>query len=169
MSQVQREAYERDQTLTKQLRDMTAKKDEIEEELTRYENQDRVIREKCDQLESKGAKLQQQVDQQDYELIKHQKDVKELLEDKDQLLAKVHDAETSKDNMYAELLKARAANTDLDMKIKESEELIQNNNPVIIKQQKELIFDLKQRVSVLEKEVLLVNASTSKELADLRK
>ena len=38
MSQVQREAYERDQTLTKQLRDMTAKKDEIEEELTRYEN-----------------------------------------------------------------------------------------------------------------------------------
>ena len=45
--------------------------------------------------------------------------------------------------MYAELLKARAANTDLDMKIKESEELIQNNNPVIIKQQKELIFDLK--------------------------
>ena len=81
----------------------------------------------------------------------------------------MHDAETSKDNMYAELLKARAANTDLDMKIKESEELIQNNNPVIIKQQKELIFDLKQRVSVLEKEVLLVNASTSKELADLRK
>ena len=63
MSQVQREAYERDQTLTEQLRDMTAKKDEIEEELTRYENQDRVIREKCDQLESKGAKLQQQVDQ----------------------------------------------------------------------------------------------------------
>ena len=59
------------------------------------------------------------------------------------MLAKVHDAETSKDNMYAELLKARAANTDLDMKIKESEELIQNNNPVIIKQQKELIFDLK--------------------------
>ena len=89
--------------------------------------------------------------------------------EKDELLAKIHDAETSKDNMYAELQKARAVNTDLDLKLQENEALMKDSDPLIIKQQKELILDLKQRVSVLEKELLLVNNATSSELNELRK
>ena len=71
--------------------------------------------------------------------------------------------------MYAELQKARAVNTDLDLKLQENEALMKDSDPLIIKQQKELILDLKQRVSVLEKELLLVNNATSSELNELRK
>jgi len=41
------------------------------------------------------------------------------LEEKDRLLASIHDNETVKDGKFAELQKARAVNTDLDLKIKE--------------------------------------------------
>jgi len=106
--------------LTKQLREATGKKEEIEEELTRYRNQDRVIREKCDVLETKTAKQKQQIDEQDYELLKLQKDIKDLIEEKDKLLGAIHDSEVSKDNLFAELQKARAANTELDEKLLEA-------------------------------------------------
>ena len=36
-----------------ELKNAKNKKEQIEEELSRYQNQDRVIREKCDQLEGK--------------------------------------------------------------------------------------------------------------------
>ena len=98
---------------------MTAKKETIEEEITRYKNQDRVIREKCDQLEGKTSKQQQKIEEQDYELIKLQRDIRELLEEKDRLLGQIHDSETNKDTRFAELQKARALNTDLDLKVKD--------------------------------------------------
>ena len=59
------------------------------------------------------------------------------------MLAKIHDIEISKDNMYAELQKTRAVNTDLDLKIQENEKLITDMDPTIVRQQKELILDLK--------------------------
>jgi len=36
-------------------------------------------------------------------LIKHQKEQKDYVEEKDSLLGKIHDLETSKDNLFAEL------------------------------------------------------------------
>ena len=41
----------------------------------------------------------------------------------------MHDAETSKDHMYAELQKARAVNTDLDLKLQENEALMKDSDP----------------------------------------
>ena len=56
---------------------MTARKEQIEEEVTRYENQDRVIREKCIHLEGQTRKNEKQIEDQDYEIIKLQKDLKD--------------------------------------------------------------------------------------------
>ena len=39
----------------------------------------------------------------EYELIRLQKELKEQLEDKDRLLATLHEGETNKDNTFAEL------------------------------------------------------------------
>ena len=85
------------------------------------------------------------------------------------LLAQINEAETGKDSTFGELKKARALNTELDLKLKAVSERLQESDPTIVKQQKELIIDLKNRVNVLEKELLLVGATTNKELADLRK
>lgn len=53
--------------------------------------------------------------------------------------------------------------------MKELKAQLADSNPEIVSQQKELIVDLKARLNVLDKELLLVTAGTSKELADLRK
>lgn len=58
LGEMARNSQDRELSLTKSYKDMTERKDQIEEELTRYQNQDRVIREKCDQLEGKTSKQQ---------------------------------------------------------------------------------------------------------------
>ena len=128
-----------------------------------------MLREKCDQLEGKTSKMQQTIEEQDYELIKLQKNIKEVLEDKDKLLAQIHDNETQKDSTFGELQKARGLNHELDLKFKDLQQQVHDNDPEVVAEQKALITELKGRVNVLEKELLLVTASTSKEIAGLRK
>ena len=128
-----------------------------------------MLREKCDQLEGKTSKMQQTIEEQDYELIKLQKNIKEVLEDKDKLLAQIHENETQKDSTFGELQKARGLNHELDLKFKELQQQVHDNDPEVVAEQKALITELKGRVNVLEKELLLVTASTSKEIAELRK
>ena len=128
-----------------------------------------MLREKCDQLEGKTSKMQQTIEEQDYELIKLQKNIKEVLEDKDKLLAQIHENETQKDSTFGELQKARGLNHELDLKFKDLQQQVHDNDPEVVAEQKALITELKGRVNVLEKELLLVTASTSKEIAGLRK
>ena len=128
-----------------------------------------MLREKCDQLEGKTSKMQQTIEEQDYELIKLQKNIKELLEDKDKLLGQIHENETQKDSTFGELQKARGLNHELDLKFKDLQQQVHDNDPEVVAEQKALITELKGRVNVLEKELLLVTASTSKEIAELRK
>ena len=128
-----------------------------------------MLREKCDQLEGKTSKMQQTIEEQDYELIKLQKNIKEVLEDKDKLLAQIHENETQKDSTFGELQKARGLNHELDLKFKDLQQQVHDNDPEVVAEQKALIKELKGRVNVLEKELLLVTANTSKEIAGLRK
>ena len=102
-------------------------------------------------------------------MIKLQKNIKEVLEDKDKLLAQIHENETQKDNTFGELQKARGLNHELDLKFKDLQQQVHDNDPEVVAEQKALITELKGRVNVLEKELLLVTASTSKEIAGLRK
>ena len=91
------------------------------------------------------------------------------MEEKDSLLGQIHDSELNKDTNFGELQKARALNTDLDLKLKEVIQSADANNPKVLKEQKTLINDLKQRNNVLEKELNTVERSANRENAELRK
>ena len=85
-------------------------------------------------MEVQNAKQKQQIEEGDYELIKLQKSIKDLIEEKDVLLAQINEAETGKDSTFGELKKARALNTELDLKLKAVSERLQESDPTIVKQ-----------------------------------
>ena len=58
ISLLQRQLADRERQAGVALKEVTARKDQIEEEVTRYENQDRVIREKCIHLEGQARKAE---------------------------------------------------------------------------------------------------------------
>lgn len=151
------------------LKDATKKKEAFEEELTLFQNQDRAIREKCTHLEIQNKKMDKTVTEQEYELVKLQKLEKEFLEERDKLLGQVHESSYKADKYYDELKKSREVNARMDHEIRELQKKLETSNPTIIKEQKELIIDLKQRVNVLERELNLINTQTAKEIEELRK
>lgn len=154
--------------LSQELKAMTTKKEAFEEELTMIQNQDRAIREKCTQLEVNTKKLESQVVQQDYDLIKFQRLEKELIEDRDKLLGQIHEAQSKADMYFDELKKSRDVNDRLDYNNREMQKKLEASNPVIIQEQKELIIDLKSKVNSLEVELSLVNKNTAAQISDLR-
>lgn len=56
-----------------------------------FKNQDRAIREKCNQLEIQNIKLSRLGGEQEYEMLRLQKIEKDLLINRDVLLAQIHD------------------------------------------------------------------------------
>ena len=57
----------------------------------------------------------------------------------------------------------------LDLQVQDAAKRLEEANPEIITEQKDLIIDLKTRVNILEKELTLVSTQTAKEIDDLRK
>ena len=68
----------------------------------------------------------------EYELIRLQKELKEQLEERDRLLEQINEGENNKDNTFAELQKARALNTEIDLKFQELQSRFQEHDPDLV-------------------------------------
>ena len=106
--------------------------------------------------------------QQDYDLVKFQRVEKEMLEDRDSLLAQLHEEKTKAERYFEEMKKSRDVNERLDFKNRDMMKKLEACSPTIIQEQKELIIDLKGKVNMLERELSLVTENTTHEINELR-
>ena len=93
---------------------------------------------------------------------------KELASERDELLKKLHDTGYTADKYFDELRKTRDMNEKVEKNNTQLKQKLDQADPGIVQEQKDLIISLKNKVNVLEKELHLVTANTSKELDTLR-
>lgn len=68
-----------------------------------------------------------------------------------------------------EVKQVRDINQKLDYQLREANVRLEASYPTIIQEQKELIIELKQRVMMLNRELILITKNTSDQMADLKK
>ena len=149
------------------LQESELKRESFEGELTAITNQDRAIREKCTVLEVANRKLEKIVTEKDYEILKQEKLMKEYIDEREQLLFQVKDANERADKYMADVKVVRDAKIKGDSQMKELQAQMDNNNPQIIKEQKDLIVELRQKVAILERELALIVKNSNEEIARL--
>ena len=94
--------------------------------------------------------------------------MKEFVDEREQLLYQVTDAQQRADKYMAELKQSREAQAKLDSQLRETSRLLADHNPDIVREQKDLILELRQKVGVLERELNLIVKSTNEEMARLK-
>lgn len=89
------------------------------------------------------------------------------MEQQDQLLFQVNDAQERADKYLGELKQLREMKSKMDGELKEAQSMMDVANPAIIKEQKDLIMELRQKVGMLERELSLIVKHNNEEVARL--
>ena len=79
---------------------------------------------------------------------------KELVETKDELLARIQETEANNDRQAKEIEHVRQINSQLDHQVQHAKQ--KSEHPEIVEEQKNLIIDLKSKVNMLDQELKLV-------------
>ena len=116
-----------------------------------------------------NKKLENGRTENDYELIKQQKIAKEFLEEREILLQQISETGHRADKYLAEFKQIREINLKLDYQLREANVSLEAANPQIVREQKELIIDLKKKTSMLDRELQLVTKSSQEEITQLKK
>ena len=104
-----------------------------------------------------NKKLENGRTENDYELIKQQKIAKEFLEEREILLQQISETGHRADKYLAEVKQIREINLKLDYQLREANVSLEAANPQIVREQKELIIDLKKKTSMLDRELDTAN------------
>ena len=93
-------------------------------------------------------------------MLRLQKIEKDLLINRDNLLAQIHEMSAQADDSHIKLQQTQQANKDLDLRVRMLHTQLVQMNPGLVEEQKQLIVDLQTKVKVVEKELALVSKKT---------
>lgn len=94
-------------------------------------------------LEVAGKKMEKQLTVKEYELNRSEKLIKEFQDEREHLLYQVTDSQQRADRYMAEIKQIREGNAKLDTQLREITISPDENSALIIKEQKELIIELR--------------------------
>ena len=93
---------------------------------------------------------------------------KELAVERDNLLKKLHDTGYTADKYLDELRKTRDMNEKVEKSNSQLKVKLEQADPEILQEQKDLIISLKNKVNILEKELHLITTNTTKEIDSIK-
>ncbi|CDW90750.1 ubiquitin carboxyl-terminal hydrolase family protein [Stylonychia lemnae] len=151
-----------------EINQLTERCQKLQDELDGSLNADRTLKERSGQLQVINAQLQKKLNEQEGDLIKFSKIRSEMMEEREQLLGEMRELKARDSKYQIDIRQLQDTNDQLDRKCQDMIKKLQFADPKIMKEQRDLINDLKGKVIVLERELKMVHEGSEKEISQLR-